>query len=175
MTMQLLVDTGATASLMTAEDFNRHFMRQHVLSKASVDLWNFSKQRVGVIGCFQALVQLLQRSCSIIFYVTDKGTSLLGLDAIQQLGIQIDGASLSCRLASLRSVQCSVNVPPDFEHRRQRRPGATPVAPKLRRLPLTVRDPASNELQCLGDCDVIERVDASEWVSPLVVVRKKER
>ncbi|XP_077538135.1 uncharacterized protein LOC144150167 [Haemaphysalis longicornis] len=186
-TMQLLVDTGASVSLMTVEDFKRHFSKQHALSKASVNLWNFSKQRIGIRGSFQAPVQVLQRSCSVTFYVTDKGTSLLGLDAIQQLGIQIDGASLTCRLASVCAVQCPVNVPPGFEHlfngelglvkdvshNIQRRPGVTPVASKLRRLPLALRDPVSSELRRLEDNDVIERVDASEWVSPLVVVRKK--
>ncbi|XP_077537405.1 uncharacterized protein LOC144149627 isoform X1 [Haemaphysalis longicornis] len=187
-TMQLLVDTGASVSFMTAEDFKRHFSKLYVLSKASVYLWNFSKQRIGIRGSFQAPVQVLQRSCSVTFYVTDKGTSLLGLDAIQQLGIQIDGAPLTCRLASVCAVQCPVNVPPGFEHlfngelglvkdashKIQRRPGVTPVASKLRRLPLALRDPVSSELRRLEDNDVIERVDASEWVSPLVVVRKKD-
>lgn len=185
-TLRLLVDTGASVSLMTAEDFQRHFSKQHSLSKAVVDLRNFSKQRIRILGSFQAPVKVLQRSCSVVFYVTDKGTSLLGLDAIQRLGIQIDGASLTCRLASCE-VQCPSNVPPGFEqlfsdelglvkgfiHRIQRRPGVTPVASKLRRLPLALRDQVSTELRRLEDSDVIERVDASEWVSPLVVVRKK--
>lgn len=163
--MQLLIDTGATVSLMTAEDFKRHFSKQHVLSKTVIDLRNISKKRIGTIGCFQASVQVLQQSCSVTFYVTEKGTSLLGLDAIQQLGIQIDGASLTCRLASVGAVQCPMNVLPGFErpcndelslvkgfrHRGQRRPGATSVASKLRRLPLTVRDPLSKELRRLGD------------------------
>ncbi|KAL1482971.1 hypothetical protein MTO96_033452 [Rhipicephalus appendiculatus] len=42
-TLQLLVDTGASVSLMTVEDFQRHFSKQHILSKAVVDLRNFSK------------------------------------------------------------------------------------------------------------------------------------
>ncbi|KAL1469841.1 hypothetical protein MTO96_040839, partial [Rhipicephalus appendiculatus] len=41
-TLQLLVDTGASVSLMTVEDFQRHFSKQHVLSKPVVDLRNFS-------------------------------------------------------------------------------------------------------------------------------------
>ncbi|XP_075726416.1 uncharacterized protein LOC142768332 [Rhipicephalus microplus] len=122
----------------------------------------------------------------MVFYVTDKGTSLLGLDAIQRLGIQIDGTSLTCRLASCE-VQCPSNVPSGFEQLFsdelglvkgfiriiQRRPGVTPVALKLRRLPLALRDQVAIELRRLEDSDVIERVDASEWVSLLVVVRKK--
>ncbi|KAL3186854.1 hypothetical protein MRX96_004791 [Rhipicephalus microplus] len=67
---------------MTAEDFPRHFSKQHSLSTAVADLRNFSKQRIGILGSFQAPVKVLQQSCSVVFYVTDKGTSLLGLDAV---------------------------------------------------------------------------------------------
>ena len=43
-----------------------------------------------------------------------------------------------------------------------------PVRQKLRRLPLSVRDAVSDELKCLLATGVIERVDASAWVSPIV-------
>ncbi|XP_072143045.1 uncharacterized protein [Dermacentor andersoni] len=109
--MRLLVDTGASVSLMTAEDFEKHFGRQHRLSKAAVDLRNFSKQRIDIQGLFQATVQFLQRSCSVTFHVTSTGTSLLGLDAIQRLGIQIDGTSLTCCLATLPPVQSPTGYP----------------------------------------------------------------
>ena len=44
---------------------------------------------------------------------------------------------------------------------------------KLRRLPLAVRDEVSQELQKLLENDIIERIEASEWISPIVVSRKK--
>ncbi|XP_072141682.1 uncharacterized protein [Dermacentor andersoni] len=184
--MRLLMDTGASVSFMTAEDFRNHFGRQHRLSQTTVDLKNFSKQRIDIQGLFQATVQFFQRSCSVTFHVTTTGTSLLGLDAIQRLGIQIDGTSLTCHLPSLPSVQSPTGVPPGFDHlfsdelglvnnfvhRIHRQQDAKPVSSKLRRLPLALRDQVTNELRRLEDCDVIERVEASEWVSPLVVVRK---
>ncbi|XP_075559270.1 uncharacterized protein LOC142590726 [Dermacentor variabilis] len=186
--MRLPVDTGASVSCMTAEDFRNNFGRQHRLSQPTVDLRNFSKQRINIQGRFQATVQFFQRSCSVTFHVTTTGTSLLGLDAIQRLGIQIDGTSLTCRLPSLPSVQSPTGVPPGFDHlfsdelslvnnfvhRIHRQQDAKPVSSKLRRLPLALRDQVPNELRRLEDCDVIKRVEASEWVSPLVVVRKKD-
>ncbi|XP_075542314.1 uncharacterized protein LOC142576189 [Dermacentor variabilis] len=186
--MRLPVDTGASVSCMTAEDFRNNFGRQHRLSQPTVDLRNFSKQRINIQGLFQATLQFFQRSCSVTFHVTTTGTSLLGLDAIQRLGIQIDGTSLTCRLPSLPSVQSPTGVPPGFDHlfsdelglvnncvhRIHRQEDAKPVSSKLRRLPLALRDQVPNELRRLEDCDVIKRVEASEWVSPLVVVRKKD-
>ncbi|XP_077519781.1 uncharacterized protein LOC144129488 [Amblyomma americanum] len=50
----------------------------------------------------------------------------------------------------------------------------SPVQSKLRRLPLSLRPFVSEELHRLENLDVIKRVEASEWVSPIVVVKKKE-
>ncbi len=55
-------------------------------------------------------------------------------------------------------------------HRVHVRPGVQPVQQKLRRLPFSICNEVSKELQK----DVIEPVDASEWVSPIVVTRKKD-
>ena len=48
-----------------------------------------------------------------------------------------------------------------------------PVIQPLRRLPLALRDDVTSELQTLLDAGIIEQVDASPWVSNLVVARKK--
>lgn len=44
--MQLLVDAAATVPLMTKEDFNKFFDPKYQLVKTSVQLQNFSKQRI---------------------------------------------------------------------------------------------------------------------------------
>ncbi|KAJ8356857.1 hypothetical protein SKAU_G00196510 [Synaphobranchus kaupii] len=49
----------------------------------------------------------------------------------------------------------------------------TPVRQKLRRLPLSVRDTVTDELNRLLAAGVIEKIDASEWISPIVVTQKK--
>ncbi|KFD64424.1 hypothetical protein M514_02353 [Trichuris suis] len=43
----------------------------------------------------------------------------------------------------------------------------------MRRLPLSVRNAVSAELQRLLDEEIIERINASEWISPIVVIQKK--
>lgn len=52
-------------------------------------------------------------------------------------------------------------------------PTAVPVRQKLRRLPFSVRAAVSEELNRLLSAGVIERVEASPWVSPIVVTQKK--
>ncbi|KAH7969175.1 hypothetical protein HPB52_015481 [Rhipicephalus sanguineus] len=64
--------------------------------------------------------------------ISAHGTSLLGLDAIQQLGLLIDGATLTCRLDT--QTQLPAGVPPGFEHlpgRAKRRQHIVPFAMAL--------------------------------------------
>ncbi|CAM4599766.1 unnamed protein product [Lepidochelys kempii] len=48
-----------------------------------------------------------------------------------------------------------------------------PVRQKLRHLPFSVREAVSEELRKLVQKDIIEEIDSSEWVSPIVVMLKK--
>ncbi|KAL1481168.1 hypothetical protein MTO96_034630 [Rhipicephalus appendiculatus] len=86
---------------MTKKDFDMLSASKHRLLQTSI-LQNFSKHRIPVLGYFRTDLQHRGKRAYVTFYVTAYGTSLLGLDAIQQLELQIDGATLTCRL--IRSV-----------------------------------------------------------------------
>lgn len=61
-----------------------------------------------------------------------------------------------------------------FSHRVVVKSGVCPTQQTLRRLPYAVRDKVSAELKRLENEGIIERVtEATEWVSPMVVVKKK--
>uniref|UniRef100_A0A096LWH5 CCHC-type domain-containing protein n=1 Tax=Poecilia formosa TaxID=48698 RepID=A0A096LWH5_POEFO len=60
-----------------------------------------------------------------------------------------------------------------FIHKVRLDPTVKPVRQKLRRLPFAVRAPVSAELNRLLKAGVIERIDASPWVSPIVVTGRK--
>ncbi|KAH7981377.1 hypothetical protein HPB49_023477 [Dermacentor silvarum] len=107
-------------------------------------------------------------SAIVTFHVTDEGTSLLGLDAIQAQGIDIHGSSLSCQQVTGTPVAPEVkfaslpqNAPAEFAH-------LFSVSAKLRPLTLVLREQVSAELHRLESADIIERVSASEWISALV-------
>ncbi|KAH7935978.1 hypothetical protein HPB52_016136 [Rhipicephalus sanguineus] len=115
-----------------------------------------AKHRIPVLGYFRTDLQHHGKRAFVTFYVTARGTSLLTLDDIQQLGLLIDGATLTCRLATPVSSQLPVGVPPGFEHlpgRAKRRQHIMPVPAKLRRLPLALRQQDTSELHRLQDDD----------------------
>ncbi|KAH7950938.1 hypothetical protein HPB52_003226 [Rhipicephalus sanguineus] len=95
----------------------------------------------------------------VAFYVTVYGTSVLGLDTIQRLGLQIDGATLTCRFATPLSSQLRAGVPPgsehlsgralrrvtDYVHRIKRRQDIVLASAKLRGLRLALRQVVASE------------------------------
>ena len=56
-----------------------------------------------------------------------------------------------------------------FEHKPRVDPNVPAVLQGLRRLPFSVREEVSSELKRLQDEEIIEPVDASSWISNLVV------
>lgn len=113
--------------------------------------------------------------------------ALLGLDGVHQLQLHIIGSTLEC----LQITVSPQSLPPElcefsflfadklglaknFVHSVKRRTDVKPVAAKVRRLPLTLREKVAAELARLLDAGIIEKVSAAEWVSPIVVVQKKD-
>lgn len=140
------------------------------------------------------VVKYCNNSAVVTFPVTDEGTSPLGLDAIQALGIDIHGSSLSCQqvtetpdvpkiksssLPQIASAEFAhlfsgqLGLVKGFIHDIHLGPFVQPVSAKIRLLPLVLREQVSVELHRLESA-IIKRVSVSEWISPLVVVRKKD-
>ncbi|XP_042146943.1 uncharacterized protein LOC121836189 [Ixodes scapularis] len=94
--IQLVVDTGSSVSILPATIYQEKFARRFALAPATVTLRDFSQQRIPVLGCFVAQAARGGVSSNIRFYVVSRGMALLGLDAVQQLRLHIDGASLAC-------------------------------------------------------------------------------
>ncbi|KAJ8353489.1 hypothetical protein SKAU_G00210560 [Synaphobranchus kaupii] len=85
-----------------------------------------------------------------------------------------------CRATQTRSRECTAasstptfGCAKSFVHRVKVDASVTPVRQKLRWLPLSVRGAVSDELKRLLAAGVIKPIDASAWVSPIVVIQKK--
>ncbi|KAL1448317.1 hypothetical protein MTO96_044096 [Rhipicephalus appendiculatus] len=91
----MLIDTGAAVFLLSVQDYKRNFAHIKLLP-SHLALQNYSEQAIINHGYFKASVSYNGNCTKIPFFVTDKGTSLLGLDAIRDLKIIIVGETLSC-------------------------------------------------------------------------------
>ncbi|XP_037521693.1 uncharacterized protein LOC119398948 [Rhipicephalus sanguineus] len=182
------------------------------LTSSALTLLDFQRRKIPVLGQFKASISFKRETAVIAIHVTPGGTSLLGLDAVQALGLHIVGAQLRCLCTAAEASETMSQKtatsahtggavpasPPKFDmppllwakfshlfspglglakgvqHQVKMKPSVPPVVQKLRRLPLSLRKPVSDQLQRLLSDDVIERANASEWISPIVVVRKKD-
>lgn len=178
-------------------------VESQVLTSCSVDPATLPPEQANrpVRGCFFYEVSFENRSTPLLFYVVEQGTSLVGLEGIKALKLRIEGSQLQCFQTSAvpnaeAAVTCpfepSRQLPPalqqkfgllftnelglakGFVHRIKTRAGVELVASKLCHLPLMSRPRVSSELQGLESLDITERINASEWVYPIVVIEKKD-
>ncbi|XP_043239605.1 uncharacterized protein LOC122390579 [Amphibalanus amphitrite] len=176
--MNMLVDTGAAVSIVPRQVYEQQLT--HVpLQPTTSRLQAFGGSRLAVAGVIAVTVETEDgRSCQSSLYVTDGSTALLGRDLQRSLHISVKDGSVVCAVADAapRSVDETTNVLPPirgFVHRVQLRDDAVPVQQKLRPLPFAIREEVKRHLQELEEQQIIERVDGSPWISPIVVSRRR--
>lgn len=95
-TLKFLLDTGSAVSIVDSALFVRYFASKAIVVPPPVTLLNFSRQPIVMLGAFEAPVMFRERSATVLFYIADRGTPLLGMDAVVALDIQMSGATRSC-------------------------------------------------------------------------------
>ncbi len=178
--IQLMVDTGSAVSILPMSIYTGSFS-QAPLSPPKLSLVSFGGDAIEVKGCLSLQLKVKHLIWRSLLYhrLIQKGSAVLGRDLFTGLCLQICDGQVSTDQCThpVSSIDAKsenwLGCARGFVHRVQVRPGSQPVQQKLRRLPFSIRNEVSKELQKLVQQDVIEPVDASEWVSPIVVTRKK--
>ena len=168
----LQVDTGATCSILSTA-YARKLFKGCTYQPTTSNLFGFGRTPLSVTGTLRATVTHQDKSVDSEFYLveTDAAEAIMGLDLMQKLGVTVhptSGKVFAVRKEEGEALP-SIN---GYQHRIVLRPDAKPTAFRLRRLPLAVRDEVSRELDRLLKEGIVEKVEASPWVSPLVVSRK---
>jgi archaellum component FlaF (FlaF/FlaG flagellin family) len=188
----MIIDTGSPITIMPLNVYNKYFITEALepVDNACTRYTSYTKHKIEFVGCLKANFTFNGRSGIGKIHITNNGSVLLGRDMIKVLGIQIDGENLECNNITNLSDNVStantvhsrfptlfddktVGLIRGFKHKIKVKPDSIPIQQKLRRLPFAVRDKVSLELKRLEHADIIEKVDASEWISPIVVVSKK--
>ncbi|XP_043205779.1 uncharacterized protein K02A2.6-like [Amphibalanus amphitrite] len=170
----LQVDTGATCSLLSVNRAKELF-RGVAFSPSSSRLYGFGQQPLSVLGTLPTTVTYNNQAVPTNFYLVDtnKTETIMGMDLLQALGVTLHPASHSVYTVA-GSAPSELPAIEGYVHRIKLKPDAVPTAYKLRRLPLSVREEVSAELNSLLEAGIIERIDSSQWISPLTVSRKKD-
>ena len=181
-TLSMVVDTGSDATILTEEVYK--FLGSPLLRASACVLRGFGGNQIPTLGCFDADVLFKGRRAFTTIQVVPTGICILGKGAMRELSLQITFKKIFDAAVSVvssevvgKSVAATVKTPEmpmvkGFSHKILLKEDATPTVQKLRPLPYSVRDEVSAEIQRLLEAGIIERVETSEWVSPIVVARK---
>lgn len=104
---------------------------------------------------------------------------MLGLGLFRALRLSIEHNAITSPAALVTEIITQsvtgekLGLAKGFIHTVKLREGVQLVQQKLRRHPVSVRQAVSAELERLLEMDVIERIDTSLWVSPIMVTLRK--
>ena len=187
--LKLQIDSGSDKNVLSEKDYNK--IKQNVnLCKTDLKLYPYNSQTpIALIGKFSATVQSKYKHDVSTFYVAkgyNTGVSLLCLQIAINLGVikvinslKYDNLSqeekvneivkrnekLFQGIGRLKGVKIKLHIDKTVK----------PVALRHRRVPFALRDKLEEELDRLEKDGIIESVHGPiEWVSPIVVVKKKD-
>ena len=114
-------------------------------------------------------VHVPELDAEVPMYVVPQGTPIMGLDLMRVLGVNVVNGQV-CTLTHSSDIKPPID---GYMHRVTVDPAVRPIQQPLRRLPFSVRDEVATKLAEMEAAGIIEQVDASPWVSPIVVGRKR--
>ena len=191
----LMLDLGAKVSVLSSEFFHNTMASTVPLRTPAVTLRTYSGEPIPCLGQVSVSVQLgRQLLTQFPFYVTERGSSMMGVDLFDALGGTVHvgddqivstshiGKSISAVVSERSSVHLD-DYPvllkasgklKGFVHRPMINSSVLPVQQKFWHLPLALREPVSQELRRMEADGVIERIDASPWTSNIVTAKKRD-
>ena len=179
--IRFMADTGAGVSIINVAEFKGQVPK---LTEARIVLKGFGGELIGVLGVFRDVVKVGDRSAQGVFYVVRSGKTILGRDTLANLKLKINCETRHCGINEIQGTEIvgaygdlfekRLGKVRGFEHVVKQRKNSVPIQQKVRRLPLTTREEVLQEIRKLEADDVIEQIDASEWVSAMVVVKRKD-
>jgi transposase InsO family protein len=177
------VDTGAAVSLITEKAWKAHIPHLQ-LRKSAIRLRAYTGNQIPVVGEARVDVKYQDQQSSLTLYVVHgDGPKLVGRDWLRK--IRLDWKALcmvvkeetSSPLTGLLEQYAEVfadelGTTKGTKAKLQIRPEAPPKFCKARPVPFALKNAIEEELDALEKKGVLERVDHSEWATPVVAVPK---
>ena len=175
------VDTGAAVTIMSEDNFRYHFPSEPI-SKSTLELKTYTKDKLPVIGEVKVPVSYNNQKGEFMLYIVKgKGPNLLGRNWLEQFTLdwkalaasvnyvapnQLDRllneyADVLCdKLGALNSMTAKLHV----------QPKAVPRFHKARPVPFSMKEAVGQEIDRLESEGILQKVKNSEWAAPIVAV-----
>ena len=175
--LEMGIDTGSAVTLINEEQFNDIFANDKSLEPTSVVLKGYTGAMIHVLGEKLVTATIAGKSNELTLRVVKEGPALIGRDWLQHFTlpwkeiftVKLSGNSIqnnypelfSEKLGKLEGVKVHLQVD-----------DTNPKFMKARTVPFAIRSKLDEAIKELEDADIIERVESSQWASPLVSVLK---
>ncbi|XP_011859117.1 PREDICTED: uncharacterized protein K02A2.6-like [Vollenhovia emeryi] len=183
------IDSGAAVSSISQSLAKRLFPREK-LHKTVLHLISYCKKPIDLLGYLVVRVRCRGKTRELNLYVTTGDREpLLGREWILQLKDHGDMHQLLGRLQSIHVIEDPslqsffrefpgitnpiISKISNIQARLTLKDNAKPVFVKARQIPFRLRALVEQELDRLESEGILEKVDSSEWATPIVPVLKK--
>ncbi|XP_055585193.1 uncharacterized protein K02A2.6-like [Uranotaenia lowii] len=177
--VEVFIDSGSEVNLITTETWEQMKSHQVVVSnckKGSDKILKAygSTDPLHILGTFEAVVEIGNKSTDAIFFVVDGGQrNLLGDATSKTLGILKIGLEVKAITETEKIKLAPFPKISGVKVRIQMDPNVKPVFQPLRRVPIPLETAINEKLEELLRRDIIEvKRGPATWVSPLVVATK---
>ncbi|XP_075733124.1 uncharacterized protein LOC142775550 [Rhipicephalus microplus] len=179
--VQFKVDTGSQANLLPLTLFNR-FAHASTPRKSAAVLSAYNSSTIKHVGVATKDLEINEAQHSVSFFIVKKGRqAILGLKTCQQFGlvpVTVDAVKVGDGQTKFQLAFPDLFSGSGCVRRHYKmvlREDAVPVVQPARRVPIALKGRLRQELQRMETASIIVKVDEpTEWVSPLVVVHKKD-
>ncbi|KAJ1168777.1 hypothetical protein NDU88_000691 [Pleurodeles waltl] len=183
--VELMIDSGSMYTIIPERVFKVHWQDVNLIPK-DINLGGYQGESIDILGYMEGNIRYGSRCTTGKVYVSMEGPPILGWMHQFDLKIMlhprapnqvlvVDELTLERVLSGAEKVFCKkFGWLKGYVHKVKVKSNATPIQHKLRRVPLSVRDGLKKLLGEMLEDGVIEPVEASEWVSPVVITKKSD-
>ncbi|KAM8701369.1 hypothetical protein ACLKA7_000226, partial [Drosophila subpalustris] len=179
------VDSGSPVTIMRESTYRYIWPKGKLdLSKCDLDLNDYQKNPIPVKGVADVSILYNQRKIENLplVIVTGGGANLLGCNWFDALGIRIEGIFSITSDTTIKSVLSKFNNLFSTNLGKLTGPpvslcidaSATPVRLPPRRIPFAIKGMVEEEINRLCNQGILERVEYTDWATPIVPVIKKD-
>lgn len=175
------VDTASAVSIV-GECFYHEHLRDQPLDEPEINLKSYTGHKVDLLGQVQVKVNYNKQEKTLPLVVA-KGerTALFGRNWMKEIRLDwenifhVSVSSLQDMLQKYSSVfKAEIGEMKHFEARIELKPDSSPKFHKTRSVPYALTDGVKQELDRLEKIGVLQKIEKSDWASPIVVVPKAD-
>lgn len=183
--VKLLVDSGARISMITSELYD-YTWPGRLLCPPDRKAISYEGREIDLAGYIEDIMEFKGRKIWGKLYVATRGLNILGWfhqglfgmilqpGAAEQVLAVRDDPGLEGLVSEFpRVFSGELGKIKGFQHKIVVKSNARPIKHKLRNVPFSVRQDLEKELNALCARGIIEPIESSLWLSPLVVARKQ--